>query len=63
MNKKYLVRLTAQEREALREIVQKLKGSSQKVRRAQMLPSPEKILGGQQEADLICDAVGFAAAG
>jgi len=37
MNKKYIVRLTAKERGTLREIIQKLKGSSQKVRRAQML--------------------------
>ena len=37
MNKKYIVRLTAKERQTLREIVKKLKGSSQKVRRAQML--------------------------
>ena len=37
MHKKYIVRLTAKERRTLREIVKKLKGSSQKVRRAQML--------------------------
>jgi hypothetical protein len=37
MNKKYIVRLTRTERHTLREIVKKLKGSSQKVRRAQML--------------------------
>ncbi len=37
MNKKYIVRLTAKERRTLQEIVKKLKGSSQKVRRAQML--------------------------
>lgn len=37
MNKKYIVRLTAQERRILREVVKKLNGSSQKVRRAQML--------------------------
>jgi hypothetical protein len=37
MNKKYIVRLTAKERRVLREIVKKLHGSSQKVRRAQML--------------------------
>ncbi len=37
MNKKYIVRLTAMERRTLREIIKKLKGSSQKVRRAQML--------------------------
>ena len=37
MQKKYLVRLTDAERRQLREVVGKLKGSSQKVRRAQML--------------------------
>ena len=37
MNKKYIVRLTKRERRALREIIKKLNGSSQKVRRAQML--------------------------
>lgn len=37
MNKKYIVRLTAKERRTLREVVKKLKGSSQRVRRAQML--------------------------
>ena len=37
MNKKYIVRLTAKERRVLREVVKKLTGGSQKVRRAQML--------------------------
>ena len=37
MPKKYIVRLTAKERRVLREVVRKLNGSSQKVRRAQML--------------------------
>jgi hypothetical protein len=37
MNKKYIVRLTAKERRTLCEVVRKLSGSSQKVRRAQML--------------------------
>jgi hypothetical protein len=37
MNKKYIVRMTAKERRELREIVRRLNGSSQKVRRAQML--------------------------
>lgn len=37
MNKKYIVRLSATERRTLREIIKKLTGSSQKVRRAQML--------------------------
>jgi len=37
MLKKYIVRLTDQERRTLREVVRKLKGSSTKVRRAQVL--------------------------
>ena len=37
MQKKYLVRLTEQERETCRDVVKKLKGTSQKVRRAQIL--------------------------
>jgi len=37
MQKKYIVRLTDEERQTLREVVKKLKGSSQKVRRAQIL--------------------------
>jgi hypothetical protein len=37
MLKKYIVRLTDEEREALRRVVGKFKGSSQKVRRAQVL--------------------------
>jgi hypothetical protein len=37
MQKKYIVRLTAAERTTLTEVVKKLKGSSQKVRRAQIL--------------------------
>ena len=37
MHKKYIVRLTNEERETLRIVVKKLKGSSQKVRRAQVL--------------------------
>ena len=37
MNKKYIVRLTSKERRILREVIKRLKGSSQKVRRAQML--------------------------
>lgn len=37
MLKKYLVRLTDEERQTLQEIVAKFKGSSQKVRRAQVL--------------------------
>lgn len=37
MRKKYIVRLTDQERRTLREVVRKFKGSSAKVRRAQVL--------------------------
>ena len=37
MQKKYIVRLTDVEREALRDVIKKLKGSSLKVRRAQVL--------------------------
>lgn len=37
MRKKYIVRLSEAERHELREVVKKLKGTSQKVRRAQIL--------------------------
>lgn len=37
MKKKYIVRLTDEERETLTQVIKKLKGSSQKVRRAQIL--------------------------
>ena len=37
MVKKYIVRLTDEERETLRDVIKRLKGSSQKVRRAQIL--------------------------
>ena len=37
MNKKYVVRLTEEERGVCAEVVKKLKGTSQKVRRAQIL--------------------------
>jgi hypothetical protein len=37
MQKKYIVRLTEQERGACREVIRKLKGTSEKVRRAQIL--------------------------
>jgi hypothetical protein len=37
MNKKYIVRLSAKERRTLQEVVCKFQGSSQKVRRAQVL--------------------------
>lgn len=37
MYKKYIVRLTEQERQILRDVIRKLKGSSARVRRAQIL--------------------------
>jgi Homeodomain-like domain len=37
MHKKYIVRLSEQARQACTEVIKKLKGSSQKVRRAQIL--------------------------
>ena len=37
MNKKFIVRLSEEERGVCREIIKNLKGSSQKVRRAQIL--------------------------
>lgn len=37
MQKKYIVRLTDQERNELEQVIRKLKGTSQKVRRAQIL--------------------------
>jgi Homeodomain-like domain len=37
MNKKYIVRLTDQERDELAAVITRLKGTSQKVRRAQIL--------------------------
>lgn len=37
MHKKYIVRLSSQERDTLHEVIKKLSGSSQKVRRAHML--------------------------
>ena len=37
MNKKYIVRLSDEERQVCQDVVKKLKGTSQKVRRAQVL--------------------------
>ena len=37
MNKKYVVRLSEEERRVCQEIVRKLKGTSEKVKRAQVL--------------------------
>jgi hypothetical protein len=45
MNKKFLVRLSDEERAICQEVVRKLKGSSQKVRRAQLLLSDCPIRG------------------
>ena len=43
MNKKYIVRLSDAERRACEEVVKKLKGTSQKVRRAQILLKADAI--------------------
>lgn len=37
MNKKYIVRLSVEERSTLEEVIKKLKGTSERVRRAQIL--------------------------
>jgi hypothetical protein len=37
MNKKYIVRLSERERQSCKDVIEKLKGTSQKVRRAQIL--------------------------
>src|SRR6516164_11799428 len=41
MNKKYIVRLTDQERDELAAVIKKLKGTSQKVQRAQILSTAD----------------------
>jgi hypothetical protein len=46
MNKKYIVRLTDQERDELAAVAKKLKGTSQKVRRAQILSNGNERLSG-----------------
>ena len=46
MQKRYVVRLTNQERDELRSVIKKLKGTAQKVRRAHIL------LSGRQWAEL-----------
>jgi hypothetical protein len=43
MNKKYLVRLSDEERSTCQEVIKKLKGSSQKVRRAQILLKADAV--------------------
>lgn len=52
MNKKYIVRLSAKERRTLREVVKKLSGSSQKVRRAQMLLKADVAGPGWTDAEI-----------
>ena len=57
MLKKYIVRLTDEERETLKQIVGKFKGSSQKVRRAQVLLKADAQGPGWTDAK-IADAFG-----
>ena len=55
MPKKYIVRLSESEREQLRTVVKKLKGSSQKVRRAQILLKAD-VTGANWSDERIADA-------
>jgi hypothetical protein len=57
MLKKYIVRLTDEERETLQQVVGKFKGSSQKVRRAQVLLKADAEGPGWTDAK-IADAFG-----
>ena len=57
MLKKYVVRLTESERESLKDVVGKLKGTSQKVRRAQVLLKADADGPGWTDAK-IADAFG-----
>ena len=57
MLKKYIVRLTDAERESLKQVVVKLKGTSQKVRRAQVLLKADADGPGWTDAK-IADAFG-----
>ena len=57
MLKKYIVRLTDEERETLRHLAEKFKGSSQKVRRAQVLLKADADGPGWTDAK-IADAYG-----
>lgn len=57
MLKKYIVRLTDEERETLKRVVDKFKGSSQKVRRAQVLLKADAEGPGWTDAK-IADAFG-----
>ncbi len=57
MNKKYVVRLTDTERRVCEEVVKKLKGTSQKVRRAQVLLKADADGPGWTD-EKICEAYG-----
>lgn len=57
MQKKYIVRLTDEERQQLREIIKKLNGSSQKARRAQILLKAD-INGANWTDERIAEAFG-----
>lgn len=57
MNKKYIVRLSDAERRTCAEVVKKLKGTSQKVRRAQMLLKADADGPGWTD-EKICEAYG-----
>jgi len=57
MQKKYVVRLTGEERETLRSVIKKLSGSSQKVRRAQVLLKADADVPGWTDSR-IADAFG-----
>ena len=52
--KKYIVQLTDSEREICKEVIGKLKGTSQKVRRAQMLLKSDAGWTDSQIADAFC---------
>ena len=57
MNKKYIVRLSDAERRVCEEVVKKLKGTSQKVRRAQVLLKADADGAGWTD-EKICEAYG-----
>ena len=57
MQKKYIVRLSRAERNTLLDVVKKLKGSSQKVRRAQVLLKAD-VKGGAWSDSWIAEAYG-----
>lgn len=57
MQKKYIVRLTDEERQQLREVIKKLDGSGQKVRRAQILLKAD-IAGSHWTDERIAEAFG-----